>query len=510
MPEKPTISTRWGELHNERTSLLNRCEQYSEWTLPWLHPPLDLAKNEVLPKSYNSIGARCVNHLANKLMTVLFPADRPFYRGIVGEETTSAAAALGVEESDIKSMLARVERKSMETTNIASHRAKAADVAKNLLVVGNAMPYYYRDDAGKLQCFVYTVRNYVVKRMYDGGVLELITKDCKLFGSFKESAQQIIAAAKGSANCSPNTKVTLYTHVKWDAERKRYVVQQAADDVDLNIPDTTFPRRLLPWLPLTWNRVDGEDYGRGMVEDHQLGFNAHAVLSKSVSEMISIMSDIKRYVKPSSVCDIEHLNTSDPGSTHAAEPGDIWYADLGNKAYDLQAVIARLQQLEQQLASAFLLTSASTRQAERVTAEEIRMQIQELETSLGGMYSKLANEWQLPLATILLEDALGMPELDVTPLIITGMDAMSRSAETESLYGVFQDLATAQQTGEFFMYVNPGKLIDMACTNRGFDRTTVFLSDEEIQQKQAEQAQQAAMLMQKEQEAQLAQAAMKE
>ena len=52
---------------------------------------------------------------------------------------------------------------------------------------------------------------------------------------------------------------------------------------------------------------------------------------------------------------------------------------------------------------AFMLSTATTRQAERVTAEEkSRCRLQELETSHGGIYSKLADEWQTPLAHIIL------------------------------------------------------------------------------------------------------------
>ena len=56
------------------------------------------------------------------------------------------------------------------------------------------------------------------------------------------------------------------------------------------------------------------------------------------------------------------------------------------------------------LGAAFLLNTAVTRDAERVTAQEIRMQAQELESSLGGVYSRLANELQLPLAKRLLQE----------------------------------------------------------------------------------------------------------
>lgn len=58
---------------------------------------------------------------------------------------------------------------------------------------------------------------------------------------------------------------------------------------------------------------------------------------------------------------------------------------------------------------AFLLNSAVQRQGERVTAEEIRYVAGELEDTLGGVYSILAQELQLPLAKRLLnqQQAIG-------------------------------------------------------------------------------------------------------
>ena len=52
---------------------------------------------------------------------------------------------------------------------------------------------------------------------------------------------------------------------------------------------------------------------------------------------------------------------------------------------------------------AFLLNTAIQRDAERVTAQEIRYMAQQLETAMGGIYSLLSQEFQLPLVTISYE-----------------------------------------------------------------------------------------------------------
>ena len=509
IPAKPskTIAERWSQLDADRTGILTRCEQYSEWTLPWLLPPSGSVPTEVLPKSGGSIGARCVNHLSNHLVQVLFPANRAFFRSQAGKETRAAAEKAGIKSTDLDLLLAGIERTSMLSTNIATHRSKAVDIAKHLIVLGNALPYYYRDN-GVLKVTVYNYRDYVVKRKWDGSVDELITRDKKQLRSFNADSQAVIRASK--PGCTDEQECTLYTYVKWDATVKKYRVTQAADQIDLKLSEEVlFPEKLLPWNPLTWHRKHGEDYGRGLVEDYEMTFNSHAELTLAYNQLIAIMSDIKRFVDPSSVVDVEELESSEPGSYHPAKVGDVWTPDMG-KAFDIQAVNVRVRELEQELGAAFMLSTATTRQAERVTAEEIKMQIAELETSHGGIYSKLADEWQTPLAHIILNAEGISPEHDITPFIITGMDALSRSAESEAVYMVFQDLAVTQNLGTLGRWLDEDKYLSTACTNRGVDKQKFFKPADIVKQEDAARQQAEQQAMQQEAQTKLQAEAMRE
>ena len=86
-----------------------------------------------------------------------------------------------------------------------------------------------------------------------------------------------------------------------------------------------------------------------------------------------------------------------------------------------------------------MLNSAVQRNAERVTAEEVRFMAQELETSLGGVYSILSQELQLPLIKILIfrmEKQGRMPVFPknvIKPQIITGMEALGRGQDLNKL-----------------------------------------------------------------------------
>ena len=68
------------------------------------------------------------------------------------------------------------------------------------------------------------------------------------------------------------------------------------------------------------------------------------------------------------------------------------------KFNDFRVAQESAQKIEERLAAAFLLNSSVQRDAERVTAEEVRFMAQELESTLGGVYSVLSQEFQLPLS----------------------------------------------------------------------------------------------------------------
>ena len=61
-----------------------------------------------------------------------------------------------------------------------------------------------------------------------------------------------------------------------------------------------------------------------------------------------------------------------------------------DKQYDLRVVVDAIQRFEERMSFAFLLNAAVQRDAERVTAQEIRYMANELETALGGVYSLLS------------------------------------------------------------------------------------------------------------------------
>ena len=59
----------------------------------------------------------------------------------------------------------------------------------------------------------------------------------------------------------------VYTCVRMDESSGRWMWHQEVDGMMIEGSRSTAPKNASPWLVLRFNTVDGEDYGRGRVEE---------------------------------------------------------------------------------------------------------------------------------------------------------------------------------------------------------------------------------------------------
>ena len=132
-------------------------------------------------------------------------------------------------------------------------------------------------------------------------------------------------------------------------------------------------------------------------------------------------------------------------------------ADIGtiktNKGADLQQTYQLVQDLKRELSEAFLMSSASIRDAERVTAQEVQLVATELEASFGGIYTSIANDIQMPLVqgAVTALKVEGMEDIDI--IITAGVEALGRNVEQAKLNRLIQEL------GEFAKLVGAEAIV---------------------------------------------------
>ena len=113
----------------------------------------------------------------------------------------------------------------------------------------------------------YPLNRFVVNRDGNGNVLEIVTKeriDRKVLGlerqvPSKEAQTAITAQTKTTQRYTPT-----YDWMK--VVDAGYGIRKSMDKI-LPGSRSTAPKNASPWLVLRFNTVDGEDYGRGRVEE---------------------------------------------------------------------------------------------------------------------------------------------------------------------------------------------------------------------------------------------------
>ena len=204
-----------------------------------------------------------------------------------------------------------------------------------------------------------------------------------------------------------------------------------------------------------------------------------------------IASKVLYLVSPACQTNIRALAKAENGAFVRGRMEDVVPMQL-NKSMDMQTVLTTAQQIESRLSYAFLLNSAVQSGAmgrDRVTAEEIRYVAGELEDTLGGVYSLLSQELQLPLVACVYNQMQSqglLPVVDesiaeIEPSIITGIDALGRGQDLNNLA---QALQLMQQFPEFLQALNVGNLATRIFAAAHIDATGLVKTPEELQAEQ--------------------------
>ena len=291
--------------------------------------------------------------------------------------------------------------------------------------------------------------------------------------------------------------MTLYTSVI--REGNEFIVQQDVKGMVIEESKGRYPVEKSPFLPLRYTRIDGEDYGRGFVEEYIGDLKSLESLTKAIVEGSAAAAKVLFMVNPNGTTRAKTLSESPNGAIVQGSDGDVSVLQL-NKFNDFRTAQGVMNGISDRLSQAFLLNSGVVRDAERVTAEEIRMLSQELEAALGGLYSLLSQEFQMPVVTRLMarmskEGRLPkLPKDIVKPTIVTGVEALGRGNDLQKLdlfLAGANQIVGPQAVAE---YVNVSDYFKRRATALGIETEGLIKTEEEIQQAM-QQAQQQEMMM---------------
>jgi len=493
-----TAKQRYDVLQGDRSQFLDKAWEASMLTLPYLiRREEDYDKGtRILPTPWQSVGAKGVVTLASKLMLALLPPQTTFFKLQVDESKVPPEmyeSRPGVK-TEMEQSFAKIERTIMESIAASDDRVVVHQALKHLVVGGNALIFMNKD-----QLKMYPLNRYVVCRDGNGNVTEIVTKEKvakKLIEKFlpkeiQDKTDQRVGDDKSSDY--KGEEVEIYTHVKRQGSKVVWY-----QEVYGKIIPTSYGKAPLdqnPWLPLRFNTVDGEAYGRGRVEEFLGDLKSLEALSQALVEGAAAAAKVIFTVSPSSTTKPAVLAKAGNGAIVQGRPDDIGVVQVGKTA-DFRTALEQSNIFEKRLSEAFLVMNV--RDSERTTAEEVRMTQSELEKQLGGLFSLLTVEFLVPylnrkLATMQRSGSIPkIPSDLVKPTIIAGVNAVGRGQDTETLTQFLQTLAQTMGPESIQTYINPEELVKRLATAQGIDTLNLVKSPEEVQGQQQQQQQQAA------------------
>ena len=469
---------RYSQLQSGRTQFLDTAVECSELTLPYLvkRDENSTGKRQLL-QPYQSVGAKAVVTLAAKLMLAILPPQTAFFKLQVRDDKLGQTLD-PMMRSELDLSFSKIERLIMDYIAASSDRVVVHQALKHLIVSGNALIFMGKDGLKH-----YPLNRYVVERDGNGNVIEIVTK---------ELVSRKVLGISPPPTDSPNGEygdteddAEVYTCVKMDESSGSWRWHQEVDDMILDGSQSTAPKNTSPWLVLRFNTVDGEDYGRGRVEEFIGDLRSLDGLSQSLVEGASVASKVVFLVSPSATTKPGTLAKAGNGAIIQGRPEDVGVVQVGKTA-DFATAANLAAQLEKRILEAFLVMNI--RNAERVTAEEVRLTQLELEKSLGGLFSLLTVEFLVPYLNrtlLILQRSNQIPRLPkdvVRPKIVAGINSLGRGQDNEALTTFIATVAQTLGPEALMKYIDPSEAIKRLAAAQGIDVLNLVRTAEQLEQ----------------------------
>jgi hypothetical protein len=467
-----------------------------------------------LPTPWQSIGAKGANVMASKLMLSLFPVTATFFKLQINDGKLASDPNLDARiKSEIDLSLSKMERVIMQHVAESQDRVILHQAMKHLIVTGNVLVYM-----GSSGVKLYPLDRYVVVRDGDGQPTEIVTVESInrqfLPDKFQKPKSSINRVDDNTATPSIDVtvgedEVAVYTWAKLTDGQWRW-----RQEVDGEIIEDSYgksPKNTSPWLPLRFNIVDGEDYGRGRIEEYLGDLKSLEGLMQAMVEGSAASAKVVFLVSPSATVKPSTLAKAGNGAIIQGRPEDVSVVQVAKQA-DFSTAYQMITQLTQRLSEAFLILTV--RQSERTTAEEIRATQQELNEQLGGIYGNLTTELLRPYLQrklFVLQRSGVLPKLPkgvVFPTVIAGIEGIGRGQDRESLMMFLQTVSQSLGPEAMMKFVNPEEAIKRLAAAQGIDPLQLIKTAEERQQEDQQARQQMAQASLMNQAGQLAKAPM--
>lgn len=484
LAEDSTSREKFSKLDADRSAVLDRARECSKLTIPSVVTDDGHTESDDLDTPYQAVGSRLVHNLASKLLLALLPPNTSFFRLMANPDVVELVKQQTGDSAELEKNLVTIEQEMMRQIEREALRVPIFEAIKSLIIGGNGL--LYKTQTGVKS---YKMANFVVARDFSGNPTEIIAKEAVTKDTLPEDILQQMSEDPELADA---TKVTIYTRaIKKNGTWYEF---QEVEGILVEGSDVTYTDQELPFIPLRWTSINGESYGRGLVEQYLGDFRSLEALYQLLLEASSVMSRVIFGKRAGSVIDVDDINEAENGACILGDLEQDITTLRVDKGADLQTPMQMVQDLTRRLEQAFLVAAA--RDSERTTATEIRYMAADLEKSLGGVYSILSLELQRPLAYLLLgQSKVDVDSLGIELVIVTGVEALGRNVELDKIRQFNQLIQELGAPDVVLSRLNVGAYIDRIANSLSLDTEGLIKTDEQIAQEQ-QAAQQEQMMQQ--------------
>lgn len=504
-----TIGARYTTLCSIREPYLRRGRACAKLTIPSLLPEEGQTASTDFPQPWNSFGARGTNVVSAKSMFTILPPHTALFklhvpRSIVSAELLKAADQEMSEDqidqalAEIEVSLAEYEKEARIEIETSGLRPKLFTVLKHLFVAGNVLLLFDPQKPDK-KPRVIPLNRFVVVRDGEGNELEVIYKESISADTMSEKDRRMVEAKiKMAGKESAVNRDALDMFTRLVLVKGKWKVAQEVCGHSLDLANDTYDKNDTPAIALRLIEVDGEDYGRSYVEEYFGDLTSLESLSQSLTQSALAISRLLWLVNPNGVTDEADIQEAENLDVITGKAEDVT-ALQAEKYGDMSVAQQKEAAVEARLEKAFLMTSSVQRQAERVTAEEIRRVHGELDEALGGLYSQIVASIAEPIVVRVLSrlsKRLPMPKLPgtVRPVILTGVEALGRAANRANIRSFLDDAsAIGQHKQEALDWIDDEGILKQLAIDNSLDAKSTLLDRGAVEQiRQNRQVQAAA------------------
>lgn len=442
---------------------------------------------------FTSAGTKGLEELISNLMITLFPPGKSFYYLTPNQEISTEVSQLTAENG--KSLLEKDLMMPISyTSRLFDSMRLREDIHSALKVAamgGGSLLKIDFENTEKSKH--YTLNNYrcttneLTKQIEEFVIREKInysSLDSEILKELNVDEEQM------------NKEAELYTHCKFDATEKKYIVYQQIDEIKIKDSQVEYDQDTLPYIHIVINKVYGSSYGFGLVYSTYADLKNLNETSKSLVDH-SIQNSMTRYfLDPTGQTRLQDVLNSKNGDIIRGRASDLTGMQPTATTQSV-TTMNFVQYLEQKISKYFMSKQVDYGNRDRVTSTEILNNASSIDSGMGGLYSSISPQIQLPLAKLLLKHSGAEKGLfDETDIkIITGLEAINQGKEATSLMSFINAMAVmAQYKPDAFAAIDLNEYTKRVAVANQIDPTGLIISQQEMQQRQIqEQQQQLAM-----------------